>query len=435
MTDGQKAITVVIVGAGFAGLVAAIECRLRGMRAILVEKYPTSRTQGDVIDFFPNGGLRRTFGEVCVDYVEPENGLPYVITEKGTKYEGDVVVAADDPRSLARTKIPGLPESSLNSGYAIYRAYFTMGEEHKKNPLVAEYTNPDKDYTRMWIGKDLHFIVTTTISKSLGNFIKSLKEIVKMTPADQLIDYKLVWRDPIKTWLGKSGRTVVIGDAAHCHLPTSGQGGSQAVEYGAVLAECLSRCRDDMPLALKAFEKVRFNRSHATHILSTQTRDEYHNIEWTPEFCKENPDALFLPRPVWIAEQILGYQYPNEILGFSYRARGIAVSQAIGYAFSFLYTYIFLIAVEKISWRYFIINGCWDILIVIAIFFTFPETRGKTLEEVDQIFDGLVHTHSNVNASRLGVLKGLSLTKTVSRPDEIRLEETHQTVQDDTKKG
>jgi hypothetical protein len=130
-----------------------------------------------------------------------------------------------------------------------------------------------------------------------------------------------------------------------------------------------------------------------------------------------------------------GFQYSNEILGFSYRAQGVAVSQAIGYAFYFLYTYTFPIAVEKISWRYFIIKGCWDILIVIATFFTFLETRGKTLEEVDQIFDGLVHIHSNVNATRLGVLKSLYLTKTVSRPDKISLEETQQTVQDDTKKG
>lgn len=260
MTDSQKAITVVIVGAGFAGLVAAIECRLRGTRAILVEKYPTSRTQGDVIDFFPNGGrilgsydngrlgrdlikvcinkgeqfefyrhdgvhlcndpwvlrphhfyeqfaghrgeihhivskyaeeigVELAFGEVCVDYVEPENGLPYVITEKGTKYEGDVVVAADGPRSLARSKILGLPESSVNSGYAIYRAYFTMGEEHKKNPLIAEYTNPDKDYTRMWIGKDLHFIVYSwNNGRDLG-WVLTHKVCRHLEPGDTMASY------------------------------------------------------------------------------------------------------------------------------------------------------------------------------------------------------------------------------------------------------
>lgn len=173
--------------------------------------------------------------------------------------------------------------------------------------MLTTYSQDDHDIQESWSfpGEKKHVLEYL----EEGNFIESLKEIVKMTPADQLIDYKLVWRDPIKTWLGKSGRTVVIGDAAHCHLPTSGQGGSQAVEDGAVLAECLSRCRDDVPLALKAFERVRFNRSHATHILSTQTRDEYHNIEWTPEFCKENPDALFLPRPVWIAE----YDYMKDI--------------------------------------------------------------------------------------------------------------------------
>lgn len=54
---GAPGLEVVIVGAGFCGLTCAIECRLRRMNVTVVELYPTSRTQGDVIDFFGNGGM------------------------------------------------------------------------------------------------------------------------------------------------------------------------------------------------------------------------------------------------------------------------------------------------------------------------------------------------------------------------------------------
>ncbi|KAF3010532.1 hypothetical protein E8E14_010419 [Neopestalotiopsis sp. 37M] len=379
-------LDVVIVGAGFGGLTAAIECRLRGMRVKLVETYPTSRTQGDVIDFFPNGGrilgqwdngnlgkklinvsinqadqleyykydgtwltndpwilrphhyyeqfaghrgelhqivsdyaseigVEMVFGHKVTQYLDQEtDGRLGVIIENGDVISGDVVIAADGPRSLARSQILKLPETKVNSGYAIYRAYVTMGEQHRKNLLIAEYTNPHKDLTRIWIAKDLHFIIYSwnkgrdlgwilthkddyNIQESWsfpgnkedviayldeGNFIEQLKEVVRLTPDEQLIDYKLVWRDPLKTWRG--------------------QGASQAVEDGVVVAACLEKAKGDVELALKVFERVRYNRSHVLHMLSTQVRDEYHNVDWTAEFCAANPSALCLPRAEWIAE-------------------------------------------------------------------------------------------------------------------------------------
>lgn len=56
-SPGAPGLNVVIVGLGFCGLTAAIECRLRKMKVTVVEMYPTSREQGDVIDFFGNGGM------------------------------------------------------------------------------------------------------------------------------------------------------------------------------------------------------------------------------------------------------------------------------------------------------------------------------------------------------------------------------------------
>lgn len=51
---------------------------------------------------------------------------------------------------------------------------------------------------------------------------------------------------------------MVIGDAAHPVLPTSGQGGSQAIEDAATLAIALELTgKEQVPLALRATEAIR----------------------------------------------------------------------------------------------------------------------------------------------------------------------------------
>lgn len=70
----------------------------------------------------------------------------------------------------------------------------------------------------------------------------------------------------------------------------------------------------------------------------------------------------------------------------------MAAAQAIGFCMSFLNLYTTPIAIKNISWRYYAINAGWNVAIVIFVQWLFVNTVGKTLEEVDEIFDGAVHT-------------------------------------------
>lgn len=85
--------------------------------------------------------------------------------------------------------------------------------------------------------------------------------------------------------------------------------------------------------------------------------------------------------------QILVYSYPNEILSFNQRAKGSAIVQSIGWAFSFIYLYCFPIALQTITWRFFIANATWTLAFAVVIWFVVVETKGKTLEEIDEIFE------------------------------------------------
>jgi salicylate hydroxylase len=87
-----------------------------------------------------------------------------------------------------------------------------------------------------------------------------------------------VYRDPLPTWVSKEGHTVLAGDAAHPHLPTSQQGASQAIEDGVTIAVCLdlaSKNGISIPLAMKAYELLRYKRTVATMKLGEEVRNVY----------------------------------------------------------------------------------------------------------------------------------------------------------------
>jgi Sugar (and other) transporter len=49
-------------------------------------------------------------------------------------------------------------------------------------------------------------------------------------------------------------------------------------------------------------------------------------------------------------------------------------------------------ALAAIGWKSYMINGAWNIVQVIFVAYAFVETKGKTLEEIDAIFDGAKHS-------------------------------------------
>ena len=50
------------------------------------------------------------------------------------------------------------------------------------------------------------------------------------------------------------------------------------------------------------------------------------------------------------------------------------------------------IALANIGWKIYMINGSWDVLMVFAIAYYWIETKGKSLEEIDEVIEGVRHT-------------------------------------------
>lgn len=81
--------------------------------------------------------------------------------------------------------------------------------------------------------------------------------------------------------------------------------------------------------------------------------------------------------------------YPVEIFPYTLRGRGLSLTLFSGYVGLIIGQFVNPIAMKHIGWRYYIVFCC---LLAILLFFTwllFPETRGRTLEQIAEVFDGV----------------------------------------------
>ncbi|EPT02814.1 hypothetical protein FOMPIDRAFT_1029123 [Fomitopsis schrenkii] len=86
---------------------------------------------------------------------------------------------------------------------------------------------------------------------------------------------------------------------------------------------------------------------------------------------------------VWTPIQSL---YPVEVLSYNNRAKGLAVMNLFVNACGLFNTYLPPVAIGNVGWRFYLFYASFDALGIIVIYFTFVETKGRNLEEIDLIF-------------------------------------------------
>lgn len=97
--------------------------------------------------------------------------------------------------------------------------------------------------------------------------------------------------------------------------------------------------------------------------------------------------ALFLFQFIFTAGYSgLTFLYAAEMAPLQVRAAVSAVSTATVWAFNFLLAEITPIGFATIGWRYYIVFAAMNAAIVPSVYFFFPETKGCSLEEIDEIF-------------------------------------------------
>jgi len=99
-----------------------------------------------------------------------------------------------------------------------------------------------------------------------------------------------------------------------------------------------------------------------------------------------------------IGYNALTYTYMVEMWPFAERSHGIAAFQLFGRLASFFTTFVNPIGLNDVGWRYLISYCCWLAFEVVFVYFFFPETFGRTLEELTFMFEDK-HLTEEANAA------------------------------------
>lgn len=78
--------------------------------------------------------------------------------------------------------------------------------------------------------------------------------------------------------------------------------------------------------------------------------------------------------------------YPVEVLSFEMRAKGMAFSSLAVAAASMMGQFAWPVSLKNIGWRTYIIFTVWDVIQAFIVWLAIPETKDRTLEELDEIF-------------------------------------------------
>lgn len=282
----------------------------------------------------------RTGSEVVAyEDVDPQ---PIITLKSGETLSADIIVACDGIKSLARPLVLHHIDNPISSGYACFRAFFKPPPEMRENPLCKQYL--ERDSVNIWIGPDLHFIQNTLRNGDEFNWIlthkddgdvpeswfqpgdldevrrltadldPSIREVVKYT--DSCLDWKICYREPLPTWVSAgSHRIVLLGDSCHAHLPTSAQGASQAVESAGVLGVVLGLVeRDDVRVATRAYEKLRFGRTRASQTNGEDLRDRWHGALRSVEEDKDiDPETVMIKVSICFRSPVLVFGWSPDV--------------------------------------------------------------------------------------------------------------------------
>lgn len=127
-------------------------------------------------DYTTSLGIPTTFGKRVVDYEESsEASRAYAITDKGERFGGDVVIAADGIGSKVAKVMIGKEVKAISSGFSAYRVTYPT-ELLKADPFLAKHyplRKGDPDYCEVYISPQGQMI--TLISPEMTTWLLTHK--------------------------------------------------------------------------------------------------------------------------------------------------------------------------------------------------------------------------------------------------------------------
>jgi 2-polyprenyl-6-methoxyphenol hydroxylase-like FAD-dependent oxidoreductase len=218
--------------------------------------------------------LATTLAPGTVEYGKTVTGLAPVVDGVRVDFSDDTsrrasaVIGADGTRSVVARHLNG-PLRDRYTGYTAWRgvADYAMDPE-----LAGETLGPGVQTGHVPMGPDRTYWFTTErapqgqvstngelayLRRKLAGWPEPIPAVLATTAPGDVLRNDLFDRSRARHWA--RGAMVLVGDAAHPMRPHLGQGGCQALEDAAILADCVERSAD-LPRAFDRYVTVRRHR-------------------------------------------------------------------------------------------------------------------------------------------------------------------------------
>ncbi|KAG8741018.1 hypothetical protein FRC10_003441 [Ceratobasidium sp. 414] len=235
-----------------------------------------------------------------VTSVDPD--APSITLKSGEVFNCDLVIGADGVKSFIREMVVGHVDRPVDTGDAAYRAIVPTDKlladpelrSLVEHPEMTGWMGPGrhimgycirakKEYNMVLLHPDDGATESWSAEGSGDNMRKDfegweprVEKLLKMVPST--LKWALRDRLPLDTWIHKSNKVVLLGDACHPMLPYRAQGAAMAIEDGCVLGNLFSRVNstDDIPYFLRAYETLRLARTANTQAQSRLNQKIFH---------------------------------------------------------------------------------------------------------------------------------------------------------------
>jgi 2-polyprenyl-6-methoxyphenol hydroxylase-like FAD-dependent oxidoreductase len=235
-------------------------------------------------------GTSLRIGITVDEMVNTSNGVEVKLTD-GARATYDLVVGADGAMSSIRQKVYGDRFHHKPLGQTCFRCYLPRNPAldhilsyHGRNRITLVPLGPDIMYFPLSIAMDperrfkdseLAPFVLSQLEEFTAPIFKDIRAAISK---DSYIVARAITELLVPSpW--HVGRTILIGDAAHCFAPHLGNGAGMVIEDAAVLAEVMAK-DGDLDTAFAEFMRRRFDRvkmvwKNANQICRWEVEGEY----------------------------------------------------------------------------------------------------------------------------------------------------------------